>query len=177
MVVCLEGHLLQEMILKLISSSSYSSKFKTTCRSCFHSTITCISSFSYTSGNSNSNCNSPCRPIKATLTSSSSSFITKFIKNICCCGLHGSGYWPKLNRSFSSERESMNYDVVIVGAGPAGLSAAIRFKQLCTQNDVDFSVCVVEKGAQLGMFLSISNPPLPLCVCFIVPRKNFKNYF
>lgn len=45
-----------------------------------------------------------------------------------------------------SERESMPFDVLIVGGGPSGLAASIRLKQLCEQNDVDLSVCVVEKG-------------------------------
>src|SRR5258705_5998612 len=49
-----------------------------------------------------------------------------------------------------AERESMTYDVVVVGAGPSGLATAIRLKQLCAAKGKDFSVCVVEKGSEVG---------------------------
>lgn len=50
----------------------------------------------------------------------------------------------------SVEYETMEYDVVIVGAGPAGLSAAIKIKQLAHRHNKEISICILEKGAQVG---------------------------
>ena len=71
-------------------------------------------------------------------------------------------------------REAMDFDVVIVGAGPAGLSAAIRLKQLAAKAGKEISVVVLEKGSEVGAHILSGAVIDPVGLNRLIPDWNAK---
>ncbi len=70
------------------------------------------------------------------------------------------------------ERESIEFDVIIVGAGPAGLSTSIKLMQLAQDHDIELSVCIVEKGSEVGAHILSGAVIDPISLTELLPNWN-----
>jgi electron-transferring-flavoprotein dehydrogenase len=72
------------------------------------------------------------------------------------------------------DRKVLNFDLLVTGAGPAGLAAAIRFRQLCQMHGRDFSVCVIEKGSEVGAHILSGAVIDPIALNELIPDWKVK---
>ena len=67
------------------------------------------------------------------------------------------GFGTALDEARKEPRQTENYDVVIVGGGPAGLATAIKLKQIAKKTKKDVSVCLIDKGSEIGSHILSGN--------------------